>query len=154
MNTASDTAGADAGKYGPYGYGPRFARDGDYMWWAKTPRFNVFKLLAVIAGFMIFPPLGIAALIYFLWIGKRMRHGGWDGHGGHRHGHGCGRHRMGRTGNVAFDEHRAKAMEDLEAERRAFEEFRAEQRRKHDNEAFEAFRTARKDGGDKPSNGE
>lgn len=149
MNTASETAGFNTGNNAPHGYGPRFGGDGDFFWWAKTPRFNVFKLLATIAAFAIFPPLGIAALVYFLWIGKRMRHGGWHGHGGHGAGRGCGHHRMGRSGNVAFDEHRAKAMEELEAERRAFEEFRAEQRRKHDAESFEAFKAARKDGDDR-----
>lgn len=154
MNTASDTAGPGAGTDFRYGHGRRHYGEGDMFWWAKTPRFNVFKLIAVIAGFAVFPPLGIAALIYFLWKGRRMRHGGWGGHGAHGMHRGCGHHRGGRTGNVAFDEHRAKAMEELEAERRAFAEFRAEQRRKHDTESFEAFRTARKTAGEKTADTE
>lgn len=142
MNTASDTSGHAAAD-NAYRFEPRFARNGDYLWWAKTPGFNPFKLIAVIAGFAIFPPLGIAALIYFLWIGKRWRHGAA---GGERWaGHGCrgGRHGMGRTGNAAFDEQQAKAREELDAERRAFEEFRAEERRKRDAAAFEAFKASR-----------
>ncbi len=129
--------------------GPGFNREGDYLWWAKAPGFNPFKALAVIAGFAIFPPLGIAALVYFIWNSRR--HGGhW--HGAHAMGRGCGhRGRMNRTGNVAFDEHREKALSELEAERQAFAEHRAEQRRKRDQEAFDAFQAKRKAEGDKPS---
>jgi Protein of unknown function (DUF2852) len=125
----------------------RFDRGGDYLWWAKTPGFNPYKLLAVIAGLAIFPPLGIAALVYFIWNGRR--HGGhWRGERGM--GRGCGhRGRMNRTGNVAFDEHREKVLNELDAERQAFAEHRAEQRRKRDQEAFDAFQEKRKD--DKPS---
>jgi Protein of unknown function (DUF2852) len=120
--------------------------DGDYLWWARTPGFNPYKLLAVIAGLAIFPPLGIAALVYFIWNSRR--------HGGHwRSGHNmsCGhRGRMNRTGNVAFDEHREKVLSELEAERQAFAEHRAEQRRKRDQEAFDAFQAKRKADGGKP----
>jgi Protein of unknown function (DUF2852) len=129
------------------GSGHRFNRDGDYFAWAKTPGFNPYKLLAVIAGLAIFPPLGIAALVYFIWSSRR--HGGhWRGE--HAMGRGCGhRGRMNRTGNAAFDEHREKVLSELEAERQAFAEHRAEQRRKRDQEAFDAFQAKRKD--DKPS---
>jgi Protein of unknown function (DUF2852) len=125
----------------------RFDRDGDYLWWAKTPGFNPYKLLAVIAGLAIFPPLGIAALVYFIWNGRR--HGGhWRG----ERGMGCGhRGRMNRTGNAAFDEHREKVLNELDAERQAFAEHRAEQRRKRDQEAFDAFQEKRKADGEKPS---
>ena len=58
---------------------------------------------------------------------------------------------MNRTGNVAFDEHREKVLNELEAERQAFAEHRAEQRRKRDQEAFDAFQAKRKDEGDKPA---
>jgi Protein of unknown function (DUF2852) len=118
---------------------------GDTFGWAKRPGFNPFKALAVVAGLAVFPPLGIAALVYFVWNERRFRHGS-EGFGGHgfEGRHGCSRGRgMGRTGNVAFDEHRAKVLNELEEERRAFAEHRAEQRRKRDQEAFEAFQTAR-----------
>jgi hypothetical protein len=123
--------------------------DGDYFGWAKTPGFNPFKLLAVIAGIAIFPPLGIAALVYFIWNSRR--HGGhWRGE--HAMGRGCGhRSRMNRTGNVAFDEHREKVLNELEAERQAFAEHRAAERRKRDQEAFDAFQAQRQAEGDKPS---
>ena len=124
---------------------------GDSFGWAKRPGFNPYKALAVVGGLAIFPPLGIAALVYFIWNEKRFSRGQ-----GQRHGfegrHGCGRrHGMDRTGNAAFDEHRAKVMKDLEDEQQAFAEHRFEQRRKRDQEAFDAFQAKRdsaKDDGD------
>ncbi|MFZ1682212.1 MAG: DUF2852 domain-containing protein [Rhizobiaceae bacterium] len=141
MNTATTDAGQPAGPNGRYGFGHRHGSDGDFFWWAKTPGFNPFKLLAVIAGFAVFPPLGIAALVYFLWAGRRARRG--EGQGHYRHGRGCGRHGMGRSGNAAFDEHQNKVREELDTERRDFEAWRSELRRKRDAEAFEAFKANR-----------
>ena len=128
--------------------GPGFSKAGDYFAWAKSPGFNPYKALAVVAGLAIFPPLGIAALVYFVW--KSRQHGWQHGHAMGQ-GRGCGhRGRMSRTGNVAFDEHREKVLNELEAERQAFAEHRAEQRRKRDQEAFDAFQAKRKEEGDKP----
>ena len=147
MSYETNTPGADAGQ----DYRGRFNRDGDYLWWAKTPGFNPFKLLAVIAGFAIFPPLGIAALVYFIWNARRNG-GGWRHGQAMAEGRGCGRRgRMGRTGNVAFDEHRAKVLDELEAERQAFAEHHAEERRKRDQEAFDAFQAKRKSEGGEPA---
>ena len=118
---------------------------GDSFGWAKRPGFNPYKALAVVGGLAIFPPLGIAALVYFIWNEKRVSRGQWHGHGSEGR-HGCG-HRMGRsmgrTGNAAFDEHHAKVMKDLEDEQQAFAEHRFEQRRKRDQEAFDAFQAKR-----------
>ena len=55
---------------------------------------------------------------------------------------------MGRSGNVAFDEYRAKVLNELEEERQAFDEHRAEQRRKRDQDAFDAFQAGRAKTGD------
>jgi Protein of unknown function (DUF2852) len=116
--------------------GHPFNRDGDYLGWAKSPGFNMPKLLAVLAGLAIFPPLGIAALIYFLWNSRRDDRHGFAGR------RGCGR--RGSTGNAAFDEHRAEVLRGLEEERQAFRAHRAEERRKRDAEALDAFRAAQK----------
>jgi Protein of unknown function (DUF2852) len=122
---------------------------GDYLWWARTPGFNPFKLLAVLAGFAVFPPLGIAALVYFIWNSRRHS---WQGREAWGAGRGCGhRGHMSRTGNTAFDEHREKVLSELEEERKAFAEYRAEQRRKRDQDAFDAFQEKRKTDGDKPA---
>jgi hypothetical protein len=115
----------------------------DPLGWAKAPGFNPPKLFAVLAGFAIFPPLGLGVLGYFLWNNRRS---GWDGpRHADRGARGCatGRGRMGRSGNTAFDEHSAKIMNDLNDERQAFFEHRAEQRRKRDQEAFDGFQAQR-----------
>jgi len=123
-------------------------KEHDYLAWAKTPGFNPMKLAAVVAGFAIFPPLGAAALIYFLWKSRRGTGSGrgntayaTDDSHGHRY-HGCGRGRRRWTGNAAFDQHQAEVMQNLRAEREALRAYRMEQRRKRDQEAYEAFRAA------------
>lgn len=129
--------------------GPEYSRnpwqDRDYFAWAKTPGFNPMKAVAVIAGFAIFPPIGVAALIYFIWNSRRSHaYAMGEGHRGHHHrcgrGHGRGRGRW--TGNAAFDEHQAEVMQNLRAEREAFHAYREEQKRKRDQDAYEAFRSA------------
>lgn len=109
----------------------------DWSSWATRPGFHPGKLLAVIAGFAIFPPLGVAALVYFIWSSKRAY---WAGSAdGRANFGGCGMRRRG-TGNTAFDAHRAKVLEELEAEREAFRAYRAEERAKRDQADFDAFR--------------
>jgi Protein of unknown function (DUF2852) len=128
--------------------------NGDAFGWAKRPGFNPMKAVAVVAGLAIFPPVGLAALAYFIWNERRFRREGAEshGHGSMRQG-GCGhrrgnRHGLDRTGIAAFDDHRAKVMQDLEDERSAFEQHRADERRKRDEEAYAAFKVkqANKDG--------
>lgn len=132
-----------------------YSENKDYFAWAKTPGFNPMKLAAVVAGFAVFPPLGVGALLYFMWNRRRAdRYGNWNDHavaGGPRHGFGggCGRGRnMHRrwTGNRAFDEHQMEVMQNLRSEREAFWSFREEQRRKRDAEAYEAFRNSHQKG--------
>ncbi len=126
---------------------------GDAFGWAKRPGFNPFKALAVVGSLLVFPPIGIAALVYFIWNERRHNRGG-EGSGGRgfQGRHGCGRGRgMGRSGNVAFDEHRAKVLNELEEERRAFDEHRTEQQRKRDQDAFDAFQAGRTKPGEKTS---
>lgn len=120
---------------------------GDWFAWAKTPGFNPMKAVAVVAGLAVFPPLGVGALLYFMWTGRRHR-GPWQGPayamGGGPRGHGCGwrHHNRGFTGNRVFDDYQAGVMRDLAAERDAFRAHREDQRRKRDQESFEAFRAA------------
>ena len=147
------TTGPDTASEKPWGYGRNRPDYNDYFAWAKTPGFNPMKAAAVVAGFAVFPPLGAAALVYFLWKSRRSAWGGpayamagGPSDGGTQH-HGCGwrgrhHHMRGRrwTGNAAFDQHQAEAIEKLRAEREAFWAFRAEERRKRDQEAYDAFR--------------
>lgn len=137
MNTATDTSNTTSENF------RKQWKEHDYFAWAKTPGVNPMKVAAVVAGFAIFPPLGLAALGYFIW---KSRRGAWqqDGYafaGGHRQHHCCGG-RMHRrwTGNAAFDEHQMNVMQTLRAEREAFWAYRQEQRRKRDQDAYDAFR--------------
>ena len=120
--------------------GKRWAnwRGQDHFAWAKTPGPNAMKLATVVAGFAIFPPLGVLALGYFWWNNRRGEAGPQMA------GRSCGpRGRMrGYTGNQAFDDHREAVLRGLEEERRAFYDHRMAERRKRDQEAYEAFRAA------------
>ncbi len=151
MNTSNNSDSSQS----TWTNGPNHTYGNDYFAWAKTPGFNPVKAAAVVAGFAIFPPVGAAALLYFIWKsrrayaagpfgtpdgGPRGRWAGRMGCGGPMGRHGRGPRRW--TGNAAFDEYQAEAIDKLRAEREAFWTFRAEQRRKRDQEAFEAFRAA------------
>lgn len=140
---------------GPAGQA-NYNQNKDYFAWARAPGFNPMKAAAVVAGFAVFPPLGAAALLYFLWANRRHHTGsGWSHDpafatsGDHGTWRGCGRGRhMHRrwTGNRAFDEHQMEVMQNLRTEREAFWSFREDERRKRDAEAYQAFRNSRQPG--------
>jgi hypothetical protein len=148
---SENPAGPDRFAHDRGGHWDRHDRHaGGYGWdgmsWATRPGFHPLKALTVVGGFALFPPLGVLALGYFLW-NSRHSFGRHNGPGSEQFaggmGRGCGRGRgmRGRfTGNAAFDEHQAEAVNRLREERRAFFEFRAAERRKRDEQAYEAFR--------------
>jgi hypothetical protein len=109
----------------------------------------------MVIGFMVFWPLGLAMLAYIIWgdrldgfkrdvngatdrfFGSCRKAGSWKGH-------------ATRTGNVAFDDWRAKEFERLAEERRKldetiaeFDEYARELRRAKDQEEFDRFMAAR-----------
>ena len=148
--------GSHDGFSGPHGRGGWRGSQwgGDPLAWARQPGFHPLKAVAVVAGFALFPPLGVLTLGYFLWNGRRHA---W-GHGGPAYAGGRGM--MGRcggrgpfTGNQAFDEHQMEQITKLREERRAFHEHRAAARAKRDQEVYEAFRAAKaeKPAGDEPT---
>lgn len=127
-----------------------FDRHGDWLNWARQPGFHPLKAVATVAAFAVFPPLGVLTLGYFLWNSRR----GWgpqayaggasfEGRGSRgRCGHGGRMMRRWSTGNDAFDEHQREQFMKMREERHAFHEYRADARRKRDQEAFDAFRAA------------
>lgn len=118
------------------------------------PAWTPLTIALMVAGFVLFWPLGLAMLAYILWgdhfhrmaSDARAQFGG-RGCGGMRR---SGRMDPGPTGNAAFDEYRARELERLEAERarieamRAeFDEFLTELRRARDKEEFDRFMGSR-----------
>lgn len=110
------------------------------------------KALTVAAGFVIFPPLGIVTLGYFIYQSRRAwreSQGGALGWGDPRMAR-CGqrdRHRFhqrrGMTGNAALDEKREETLRALDEEAEAFHDFRRKERDARDREAFDRFMKAR-----------
>jgi hypothetical protein len=100
-------------------------------------------IAAMVLGFVIFWPVGLALLAYMIW-GKQMfsRSCGARRHHDHHHDHHWGRHayRAGQTtGNTAFDSYKAEALRRLEDEQEAFEAFLQRLRNSKDKSEFDAF---------------
>ena len=121
-------------------------------------------IAASILGFMIFPPIGFAVLIYAFWSGRMGS--GWSG-GMDRYerkmmhlqqkmerfrargGFGGGFGGFGgppTSGNRAFDEYRAETLRRLEDEQREFQDFLEQLRRAKDKAEFDQFMASRRGG--------
>jgi hypothetical protein len=162
MGTANDAMnGSYAREFGPGEWaGAQWRRAGASRW-------SVFEIIAMVLGFIVFWPIGLAILGYKFW---QSRYGGpdlqtlaankWqDARGMMASGHswGCGRSmRRGSrfyapTGNIAFDEWRTAELTRLEEERRKLDEAQREFaeyvdaiRRAKDREEFERFMAERR----------
>lgn len=112
-------------------------------------RWSALNIILMILGFVLFWPLGLAMLAWIVWGDEirrmvddfRSRFGSM-----HRSAAAWSDFPSSTTGNVAFDEYRARELERLEEERRKietmrkdFEEFLNEVRRAKDQEEFERF---------------
>ncbi|MDX2307764.1 MAG: DUF2852 domain-containing protein [Hyphomicrobium sp.] len=112
----------------------------------------------MVAGFIIFWPLGLAVLAYLIWSGRMGC--GW--HGEKRdwssrfadtwerrreewrsEARSSGLHR-GSSGNRAFDEYREETLKRLEEEQREFRDFLERLRLAKDRSEFDAFMADRK----------
>jgi hypothetical protein len=125
--------------------------------WTRPPLFRSgWEIAAMVGGFVVFFPVGLAILGYLLW---RKKFG--DGSPGEaksefkrwkqemkaqwRDGRGSG-----SSGNFAFDDYRTEVLRRLEDERRrldeeqkAFREFLLRLRRAKDQEEFDRFMAER-----------
>lgn len=125
---------------------------------ATRNRWNPLHLVAVIAGFIVWWPLGFAALAYVLWGDRLSRDRVRDGFdrakaefgGIARDARGWTRPEWSATGNAAFDEYRTETLNRLDEERRrlqeegrAFAEFLTNLRRARDKEEFDRFMAER-----------
>jgi len=161
MGTADNTMG---GSYGAREFGPS-------EWagarWRRGSRWSAFEIIAMILGFIVFWPIGLAILGYKFW---QSRNGGpdlqtlatnkWEDARAmmsSNSGWGCGgaMRRASRfysaSGNVAFDEWRTAELARLDEERRKLDEAQREFaeyvdaiRRAKDREEFERFMAERR----------
>ncbi len=92
-------------------------------------------IAAMIAGFLLFWPIGLGLLFYMIWS-KRMSCNSW---GRARHHH----HEPRSTGNAAFDAYRSETLKRLEDEREAFTSFLDQLRAAKDKAEFDQFMAAR-----------
>jgi hypothetical protein len=121
------------------------------------PAWTPLTHILMVIGFMVLWPLGLAMLAYILWgdrIPEFRRAPGEARHAFSR-GWGCGR-RFDRgaasSGNVAFDEYRARELRRLDEERRrldeerrGFEQFMQNLRRARDQEEFDRYMAERRE---------
>jgi len=164
MGTADNAMG---GSYGAREFGPS-------EWagarWRRGSRWSPFEIVAMILGFIVFWPIGLAILGYKFW---QSRYGGPDlqtlanekwqdartmmnsntawsswGCGGAKR---ANRFYASTSGNAAFDEWRTAELARLDEERRKLDEARREFseyvdaiRRAKDREEFERFMAERR----------
>ncbi|HSP25051.1 MAG TPA: DUF2852 domain-containing protein [Saliniramus sp.] len=122
----------------------------------KSRRWKTWEILAIVFGFIIYWPVGLALLIWKLWRLKEDQT--WDFSRGfddlrnsfNRSGF-AGNGFGGASGNSAFDEYKRETLERLESERRKlaeeereFANFMDELRRTRDRESFDRFMQSRR----------
>jgi hypothetical protein len=91
-------------------------------------------IAAMVAGFVLAWPLGLAILGYMIWSGRM----GWGCKRGEGRG-GWARTEASETGNTAFDAYREATLKRLEEERAAFAGFLDRLRRAKDQAEFDQF---------------
>ena len=169
MGTADNTMG---GAYGAREFGP--SDWAGARWRRGGSRWTAFEIIAMILGFIVFWPIGLAILGYKFW---QSRNGGpdlqtlannkwqearammssnssWACGGAARR---ASRYYASTTGNAAFDEWRTAELARLDEERRKLDEAQREFaeysdaiRRAKDREEFERFMAERRP---RPANG-
>lgn len=123
----------------------------------ESRRWKTWEILAIVFGFIIYWPVGLALLIWKLWRLKEDQT--WDFSRGfddlrnsfNRSGFARNGFSGSASGNSAFDEYKRETLERLEAERRKlaeeereFSNFMDELRRTRDRESFDRFMQSRR----------
>jgi hypothetical protein len=101
-------------------------------------RGRVGWIVAMVIGFILFWPIGLAILLYMIWS-KRMGCTSWT------RNRPANRMHRGATGNTAFDSYREETMKRLEEERDAFLRFLDELRSAKDRAEFDQFMSRGRD---------
>jgi hypothetical protein len=163
----STVQGAVGGSSGAQDYGARDWANGS--WRGRScgvGRWSPFEIVAMVLGFIVFWPIGLAILFFKMWQRRSgypgdlqtvaqdkwrearhaMSSGGWQGPWGGRRGFDSA-----STGNLAFDEWKQAEIARLEEERRKLQEAHREFaafveniRRAKDREEFERFMNERR----------
>jgi hypothetical protein len=92
-------------------------------------------IAAMILGFILFWPVGLALLAYMIWS-KRMFNGSCASRPWH---HAIHRGTFRSSGNSAFDAYKAETLRRLEEEQAAFEAFLQRLREARDKAEFDQF---------------
>jgi len=92
-------------------------------------------IAAMVLGFILFWPVGLALLAYMIWS-KRMFNGSCAAR---RWNHAAHRHSFRSSGNTAFDAYKAETLRRLEEEQAAFEAFLQRLREAKDKAEFDQF---------------
>jgi len=95
-------------------------------------------IAAMVLGFILFWPIGLALLAYMIWS-KRMFTSSCSSRKSHGMGRHMGRHMSRSSGNSAFDAYRADTIRRLEQEQEAFEAFLQRLREAKDKAEFDQF---------------
>ncbi|QYK40262.1 MAG: DUF2852 domain-containing protein [Paracoccaceae bacterium] len=96
-------------------------------------------IVAMVLGFVVFWPLGLALLAYMIWS-KRM----FSRSCGHRRQHlDTARAAFRSSGNTAFDAYKAETLRRLQDEQEAFEAFLQRLRDAKDKTEFDTFMNER-----------
>lgn len=97
-------------------------------------------IAAMVAGFIVFWPIGLALLAYMIWS-KRMfgRSCSHRRHDRHTLGDFARRGGFRSSGNTAFDTYKAETLRRLQDEQEAFESFLDRLRAAKDKKEFDAF---------------
>ncbi len=139
MNSAADPRSDTLSARGIVTGLPEFLRRGDA--WLDA-RGKWAWIAAMVAGFVIFFPLGLALLAWMIW-GKHMF--GFNCCNRDHAARGAGRFGAGRfagrrsSGNSAFDNYRSETLRRLEEEQGAFEAFLQRLRDARDKQEFDHF---------------
>jgi hypothetical protein len=163
MGTADNTMG---GSYGAREFGPNEWTSA--RWRRSASRWTPFEIIAMILGFIVFWPIGLAVLGYKFWQSRNggpdlqtlatnkwedarammSSNSGWACGGAMRR---ASRYYASRSGNAAFDEWRTAELARLDEERRKLDEAQREFaeyvdaiRRAKDREEFDRFMAERR----------
>jgi hypothetical protein len=124
-----DTAAYDTRHDGPMGW---FSRAEAWL----DQRGKGAWIAAMVLGFILFWPIGLALLAYMIWSKRMFK----SACGSRRHSHArSAMHAMRASGNSAFDAYKADTLRRLEEEQHAFEAFLERLRDAKDKAEFDQF---------------